>query len=193
MASCLDTLPFLLVWQRCHSRSFSSHVLSVNTSPLFLLRLASLSPQRQDAHAIVLSRPYWSSDVELIKDNLQGLPLPLSRRNSLWQSAGPSNCYSPSGLDGTDNSPAGALVMLPPPSLPAISSFHLQQLNSISSFLCLSPTHSKRHCPAQQLWLWFETVRFLSFCSDTAHQSWSPQQLHMCVGVCVCVNLMCET
>lgn len=85
----LDTLPFPHVWQRCHSRSFSSHVPSVNTSPLSLLLLASLSPRRQDAHAIVLSRPYWSSDVELIKDNLRGVSLPLSRTKSLWQSDGP--------------------------------------------------------------------------------------------------------
>lgn len=45
----------------------------------FRLLPVSLLPERRDAHAIVLSwsRLYWLSDVELIKDNLQGVSVPV--------------------------------------------------------------------------------------------------------------------
>lgn len=52
---------------------------------------ASLLPERQDAHAIVLSwsRPYWLSNVELIKDNLQGVSVPVRGIKSWWRSDRP--------------------------------------------------------------------------------------------------------
>lgn len=64
---------FSLLRQKCHSTSYSCHILSVNTHPSILLLPVPLPPKRQDAHVIVLSWswPYWLSDVKLIKDNLQ--------------------------------------------------------------------------------------------------------------------------
>lgn len=55
--------------------------------PFFLLLPVSLSPERHDAHAFVLSWswPYWLSDVELIKDNLRGVSLPARGIKSWWR------------------------------------------------------------------------------------------------------------
>ncbi len=66
--------------------------MSVNTSPFLPAASGvSLLPERQDAHAIVLSwlRPHWLSNVELIKDNLQGVSVPVKGIKSWWQSDRP--------------------------------------------------------------------------------------------------------
>lgn len=83
--------PLLL---KCHFTSFSSLILSVNTSSFLpAASCVSLSRAANDRMHMPLflsrSRPYWLSDVELIKDNVKGVSVPVRGIKSRWRSNGP--------------------------------------------------------------------------------------------------------
>lgn len=166
--------------------------------PFFLLLPVSLSPERQDAHAIVLSWPrlYWLSDVKLIKDSLQGVSVPVRGIKSWWWSDRPLiiilllvRMREIITLQAQSVGTVGrhSICLFLPLSLPAISNFHFHQLHSVFSAFYLSLTHfpAMLPCSASPLGTNSNAVHILSLYTLTLPNN--PQHLQFTAFVCVAV------
>lgn len=170
-------------------------------------RFLCLLPERQDAHAIVLSwsQPYWLSDVELIKDNLQGVSVPVRGIKSRWRSDRPLIIILLLVRMGeiitlqaqSEGTLSVYFSLYPRPQFPIFISS-----NSTLSFP-LSLTHSLAHLPAMlpcadtRLGTNSNSVHILSLCTLTLptnsdhHSIFSSQHLStVCVRVCYWMHVI---